>query len=62
MKKEETPIRAGVIQGGIISPTLFTIFINDLIKNLEEQGVTTYAYADDMAIQVRGKPAIKKVI
>ena len=33
--EEISQINKGVIQGGTLSPTLFTVFINDLIAKLE---------------------------
>ena len=49
------PIKKGVIQGGIISPTLFNIFLNDLIIKLKAIDVYIFAYADDIAICGLGK-------
>ena len=48
--EENSLINKGVIQGGTISPTLFTVFINDLLVLLDKQGYHVFAYADDIAI------------
>lgn len=48
--EENSLINKGVIQGGTISPTLFTVFINDLLALLDKKGYHVFAYADDIAI------------
>ncbi|KAK6016759.1 hypothetical protein OSTOST_17752, partial [Ostertagia ostertagi] len=44
------PVRSGIPQGGVLSPTLFNIYTADLIPRLEEIGVTCKQYADDLKI------------
>ena len=39
----------GVLQGGVISPTLFLIFLNDLTKTISPN-VKAMPYADDLSI------------
>ena len=39
-----------MIQGGVLSPTLFLIMFNDLIQELDEEGYEVFAYADDLAV------------
>ena len=51
-----------MIQGGVLSPTLFIIMFNDLIKELEEKGFSVYAYADDLCIVQYTKQKLKKAI
>ena len=48
--EESSLINKGVIQGGTISPTLFTVFINDLLVLLDKKGYNVFAYADDITI------------
>lgn len=45
------PLSAGVPQGSVLSPTLFTILINDLFASVPDQ-VRTSLYADDGALWI----------
>ena len=52
--KETVRIHKGVIQGSIISPALFNIFIEPFVKklNTEINMEDIFAYADDFAVCV----------
>ena len=49
IKSRQATIRQGVPQGGVLSPTLFLIFVND-IKNILCREVNMSMYADDLAL------------
>ena len=43
-------VNNGVLQGSLISPMLFNLYINDLIKELNQNSYEILAYADDLCI------------
>ena len=57
-----------VLQGGVLSPILFTLYIDDLLKSLEEHGAGCYwkhhfvgavCYADDVALLAPSPSALR---
>ena len=61
-KSLEIPINRRVLQGSLISPYLFGIYINDLIVNLTSKKITTLAYADDIACICENMDILKDAI
>ena len=55
-------INRGVIQGGVLSPTLFLIMFDGLIEELKEQNLEVLAYADDLAIVGFGLEELNRAI
>ena len=47
-------LQFGVPQGSVLSPTLFAIYINDMLMSLP-QYASSYQYADDTSILVKGE-------
>jgi hypothetical protein len=45
----------GCSQGGVLSPLLWSLVIDDLIWELNKKGYYTAGYADDIAILINGK-------
>ena len=62
MKEKEIKLGAGVIQGGMLSPTLFLIMFDDLIKTLVNEKLDTFAFADDLAVNSYDEKKLKKAI
>jgi len=44
---------SGIIQGSIIGPLLFLIFISDLVELLASVSITVKVFTDDMTVYVR---------
>ena len=52
-----TRIRNGTPQGGILSPFLWLVSINELLERLNSAGHKVICYADDLAVLVTSKHA-----
>lgn len=52
MKKTVT---RGTPQGGVISPLLWILVVNQILENMKAKGYKTIAYADDIVILISGK-------
>ena len=48
-------VNEGCPQGGVISPLLWNLVADGLLRKLEEERIFAIAYADDFALLVRGK-------
>jgi hypothetical protein len=51
---EGTPDR-GCPQGGVLSPLLWCLVVNNLLEELQREGFHVYGYADDIAILAGGR-------
>ncbi|WP_333765264.1 reverse transcriptase domain-containing protein, partial [Streptomyces sp. IBSBF 2390] len=45
----------GTPQGGVISPFLWLLVVNDLLMKLEREHISAVAYADDVFVIIKGK-------
>ena len=52
-KSQKTKVNKSCIQGSVMGPSLWLIYINTLLVELDEAGVRFFAYADDVAIVQR---------
>ena len=48
-------VSKGCPQGGILSPILWCIVVDSLIRRLNEEGIFAQGYSDDLTILIRGK-------
>jgi hypothetical protein len=48
-------ISRGCLQGGVLSPLLWCLVVDDLLARLSENGVFIQGYRDDICLHVMGK-------
>ena len=60
----QTPMNVNrrALQGNILPPMLFNIYINDLIKEIDENGLELSEYADDIVVICKNKDELLKVM
>lgn len=55
-------VNVGVLQGGLNSPDLFNLYINDLLLELEGKVFEVLAYADDIVILCKSRPELEEAM
>ena len=61
-KEDYININNGVLQGSLLSPVLFDIYINDLIIDLDKITFEILAYADDLCVLCQDKNKLLRAI
>ncbi|MCM3730046.1 reverse transcriptase domain-containing protein, partial [Neobacillus cucumis] len=56
------PTEFGAPQGGVLSPILSNVYLNQLDKELEKRGHKIVRFADDFSIYVKSERAGHRVI
>ena len=61
------PVTIGVGQGGVLSPILFTVYIDELLQGLQKLGVGChwegmFCYADDLALIAPSAHALRRML
>ena len=71
MRSKRFPVKNGVMQGGIISPVLFCVYIDGLLQRLYDSGVGCYignvfvgalAYADYVVLLAPTHSAMRMML
>ena len=50
IKSRTVPVGKSCVQGSVLGPTLWLIYVQSLMDELKKSGVNYYGYADDIAI------------
>ena len=70
-KSPDFSVSNGVRQGGVLSPVLFTVYINRLLQDLQDQGIGCYwgkhytgvfAYADNIVLLAPSASALRQML
>lgn len=60
LPKYPIKITRGTPQGSLISPILFNVYIDDLLKTLENNAMCVFAYADDICYLASSREEVEK--
>ena len=52
-RSEPTTLQYGVLQGSVLGPVLFTVYLDTLAFLLEAHGVSYHFFADDTLLYIR---------
>ena len=54
-------VNNGVLQGSLISPILFNLYLNDLVIEINKKAFEILAYADDLCILCRDRCELERI-